>query len=396
MQKKLIHLVCGARPNFMKIAPLYRALKDADWTNVAIIHTGQHYDYRMSRAFFEDLDLPEPSVFLSVGTEAKTQGAQTAEVIRQYEAILLDQRPDATIVVGDVNSTLGAAIAVSKTGTLLAHVEAGLRSFDRGMPEEINRVVVDAISRILFASTITAVRNLQNESVEGDIEHVGNVMIDSLVAARETFEKRSPFREYGLREKAFGVVTLHRPSNTDNEDRLVEVLGALEDIHREVMPLICPIHPRFQRQLRSIGLKYPGSKGIVFVEPMAYLDFLATVSKSAFVITDSGGIQEETTFMRIKCFTLRNSTERPETLTVNGGTNVLMEPGRLKTALEQALGQDGEMRVKLPVFWDGLATGRIIAGLKTALEADVFPQHAPLRDRGPAMRQDRKVLSLAL
>lgn len=313
--------VCGARPNFMKIAPIVEVLARTDGVDTRLVHTGQHYDERMSRLFFGDLRIPEPDLNLEVGSGS--QAVQTAEVMMRFEPVCMEYRPDWVIVVGDVNSTLAAALVAVKLGISVAHVEAGLRSLDRTMPEEINRVLTDAISDKLFVTEPSGVENLQREGVADEKVHlVGNVMINTLLRCRARADNSDIHSRLNVREKSYAVVTLHRPSNVDGVEAFSSILDALEAISTD-MPVIFPIHPRSKRNLAVMGLESRVERisGLRLIEPLGYLDFLKLTADAALVLTDSGGIQEETTILNVPCLTLRDNTERP--ITVTRGTNRL-------------------------------------------------------------------------
>ena len=364
--------VVGARPNFMKMAPLMAALRgsadpadSAEAFDCTLVHTGQHYDVAMSDVFFTQLGLTAPDVDLGIGPGS--HGAQTGRIMVALESVLRDQRPDLVLVVGDVNSTLAAALVAAKEGVPVAHVEAGLRSFDRRMPEEINRVATDAVSSYLFATEEDGVANLRGEGVPDDrIFLVGNVMIDTLVALLPGIRQRRMAAELGLAPGGYGVVTLHRPSNVDDEGVLREWVSALERIAVD-LPLVFPAHPRTAARLAGAGLdgRLAGSR-IRVVEPLPYVEFISLVTDSRLVLTDSGGIQEETTVLGIPCLTLRDSTERP--VTVRLGTNTLVgsEPEAAVKAVEGAL--SGPPRsYTVPPLWDGRAAERI-AGILRGME----------------------------
>ncbi len=290
MDKLRIHLIAAARPNFMKIAPLYHCLSTTRWADVRIVHTGQHYDLKMSDAFFTDLNLPEPHLHLGIGSGSHAE--QTGNVMIAYEKILIEEKPDLVIVVGDVNSTLATTLAASKLGVATAHLEAGLRSFDRTMPEEINRLVTDALADILWTPSPDADENLLKEGVAGDkIVRVGNIMIDSLEMMRSRIEAEETFNEYGLKAGAYGVVTLHRPSNVDRPETLRKLCRALVGVGKKV-PLIFPVHPRTLKKLKSNGLhaEIASAMNLILTDPISYLPFMNLVFNSKLVITDSGGL----------------------------------------------------------------------------------------------------------
>jgi UDP-N-acetylglucosamine 2-epimerase (non-hydrolysing) len=384
MRKIKIINVVGARPNFMKIAPIVDAINkhNGDLENNSpryienvIVHTGQHYDEKMSKLFFEDLAIPEPDIDLGVGSS--THAEQTAEIMKRFEPILLQEKPDYMLVVGDVNSTIACALTASKLGVKIIHVEAGLRSFDRTMPEEINRVLTDAISDILFTSERSAEDNLRSEGVSKEkIFFVGNVMIDTLLKQKKKASESAVLLQLGLNGSGdktqktgpsdYAVVTLHRPGNVDSKKQLQEIMDAISVISREV-PVVFPIHPRTKQRLidfdldhlaRSIRKKAVGP-GIFLLEPLGYLDFLHLMTNSRLVLTDSGGMQEETTVLGIPCLTLRHNTERP--VTVTEGTNRIVGTDRQKIIKEGLAALDGAIpRGRIPEMWDGKAAERIV------------------------------------
>jgi UDP-N-acetylglucosamine 2-epimerase (non-hydrolysing) len=366
MSRKLFHLIAAARPNFMKVAPLYHAfVKEMGWAKALIVHTGQHYDYSMSAAFFADLGLPEPDANLEVGSG--THAEQTGAVMIAYERLCRDRRPDGVIVVGDVNSTMACAITAKKLDLPLAHLEAGLRSRDRTMPEEINRVVTDAIADLLWTPSEDADENLRNEGVAAErIVRVGNIMIDSYELVRAKIEAADTAAKLGI-TGAFGVVTLHRPSNVDNRPALTELVELMVQISRSAQ-LVFAVHPRTAARLAEFGLdvKLAGAKGLRLVEPMGYIDFMALVRKARFVVTDSGGIQEETTYLDIPCLTLRDTTERP--ITVTQGSNRLVKPDHLIAGLDDVLSGRWP-HGRCPPLWDGHTADRVIDSLRRAFPA---------------------------
>ena len=363
MSKLKVHLVAAARPNFMKIAPLYHELKAKDWCLPQVVHSGQHYDYNMSAAFFEDLGLSEPDFHLGVGSG--NHGEQTGRCLIAYEKVLMETRPDWVVVVGDVNSTMACALAARKLLIRIAHLEAGLRSFDRTMPEETNRLVTDAIADLLWTHSPEADQNLIREGIPARrIELVGNIMIDSLemLRARIEAQQKGVLRELDLEKGGFGLVTLHRPSNVDQAETLGPLVESLKRLSRE-LPLVFPLHPRTRDRLASFGLweDFKTAPGIKVLDPLGYVRFMGLVFGCRLVITDSGGVQEETTYLGIPCVTLRPNTERP--VTVSQGTNRLVEP----SGLEQAVGEiltDGQGRGQVPAFWDGRTAGRVADSLR--------------------------------
>ncbi len=362
---KIINIV-GARPNFMKMAPIVNEMKNAG-INQVLVHTGQHYDHKMSKLFFEDLALPRPHINLEVGSG--THAGQTGDIMKKVEPVFITERPDLILVVGDVNSTLACAITASKLGIPVAHVEAGLRSFDRTMPEEINRVLTDAISDCLFVSEDSGIDNLKNEGMpEEKIFFVGNTMIDTLLEHRKKAESISPLGTVHIKNISYGVVTLHRPNNVENRENLKNIIEALAIVSRG-MPLIFPVHPRTVKKIDEFGLRGMLSEirgnvssGIYMTEPLGYLNFLGLMAGAGLVFTDSGGIQEETTVLGIPCITLRDNTERPVTITY--GTNVLAGADKNKIiacAKERLNGYGKDSGI--PELWDGKAAKRIVSVL---------------------------------
>lgn len=357
----IIHLIAAARPNFMKIAPLYHALKDKAWVNAVIVHTGQHYDLNMSDAFFKDLLLPEPGLHLGVGSG--THAEQTGKVMISYEKILVKSRPDLVIVVGDVNSTMATTVAAVKLGIKVAHLEAGLRSFDRTMPEEINRLVTDTLADILWTPSPDADENLIREGISQDKIHlVGNIMIDSLEMLRKRIQEQAVYDEFGLKPGEYGLVTLHRPSNVDNPGILESICQTLRHIAKKI-PLIFPIHPRTRKNLEKHGLMHLLNKSpeLCTVAPLSYIRFMNLVFNCRFAITDSGGIQEETTYLGTPCLTMRPNTERP--ITIVQGTNQLCTLENIEGLVESILSNEsGQGRV--PEFWDGQTAKRVVNSIK--------------------------------
>jgi len=350
--------VVGARPNFMKMAPIVRAAAGSGLA-LELCHTGQHYDDNMSKVFFEDLELPRPDVYLGVGSGS--HAAQTAVIMSEFEKVVLARKPDLVMVVGDVNSTLACSLVCAKLMIPVAHVEAGLRSFDRAMPEEINRMVTDILSDLLFTTSAEAEPNLLREGVAGaKIHFVGNVMIDSLHFYLRKAEASDVLARLGLAAGGYGLVTLHRPSNVDDPAQLAGILGAMSEAG-SAMPLLWPVHPRTAKMLEAHGID-PGAYGLRLVEPQGYLDFLRLMKDTRLVLTDSGGIQEETTVLGVPCLTLRENTERPVTCEL--GTNVLVgtDPARIRAAIRTALGpRDARRPHQVPPLWDGHAAERIVA-----------------------------------
>ena len=353
--------VCGARPNFMKIGPVCDALAQVDSVEMLLVHTGQHYDERMSRLFFEELGIPKPDRNLEVGSGS--HAVQTAEVMQRFEPVCLEFQPDWVIVVGDVNSTIACALVAAKLDIKVAHVEAGLRSFDRSMPEEINRTLTDAISDLLFVTEPSGLENLKREGIADEKVHlVGNVMIDTLLRNAARADKSDILEVLNLQRKNYAVVTLHRPSNVDRPETLSSVLSALETISRD-MPVVFPVHPRTRGNLVNMGLvtRVDDLPNLRLVEPLGYLDFLKAMTEAALVLTDSGGIQEETTILGVPCLTLRENTERP--ITVTQGTNRLTgsQADAIVSAYREVRARPPKGRV--PDLWDGRAAQRIAAVL---------------------------------
>src|SRR6266571_3182072 len=405
--------VVGARPNFMKAAPIIAAINEhneristkyadrreqpVETTQHILVHTGQHYDDLMSGSFFSDLKLPRPNVHLGVGSGS--HAVQTAEIMKKFEEVLLREKPDVVVVVGDVNSTLACALVAAKISfdsvgsrSLIVHVEAGLRSFDRSMPEEINRILTDHVSDLLFVTEESGFQNLRNEGVSPDrIHFVGNTMIDSLLAFKEKAESSTILEELGLRTQAgkngagnsinrYALLTLHRPTNVDNRDAFLNILAGLEELATDC-PIIFPAHPRTHRRIKEFGLEshlgMNGTKiegdardsgnrrhGIILIDPLGYLDFLCLMKHATLVVTDSGGIQEETTCLGIPCVTVRDTSERP--VTVEKGTNVIAgtRPETIRDAIRRQTGASATAGV--PEKWDGRAATRIVAILTRA------------------------------
>jgi len=357
--------VVGARPNFMKIAPLISEMRKHSEIDARLVHTGQHYDEKMSKLFFDDLGLPEPDVYLGVGSAG--HGAQTGKIMIEFEKVLLDDKPDIVVVVGDVNSTIACGLVAVKLGIKLAHVEAGLRSFDRTMPEEINRLLTDQISDYLFLTERNAFDNLSREGIDpAKIHFVGNVMIDSLMGHRERAEQSTILHNLNLDDGEYGLITLHRPSNVDVKESLESILGALVELQSD-LPLVFPIHPRTRKQIARFGLesRLAPAANLRLTEPLGYLDFLKLMAHAKLVITDSGGIQEETTVLGIPCITVRENTERP--VTVTQGTNVVigMSPARILEESFRVL-KGNSKKGRLPELWDVRAAARIVEILSNA------------------------------
>ena len=392
-ERMKVLIVVGARPNFMKVAPIIRAAgnhrekRTGLEVETLLVHTGQHYDAAMSDQFFVDLGLPKPDVHLGVGSGSHTQ--QTADVMKKFEEVVQREKPDVVVVVGDVNSTVACALVTAKLSfdsagsrPLIAHVEAGLRSFDRTMPEEVNRIVTDHVSDLLFVTEESGLENLGNEGISPDwIHFVGNTMIDSLLAFREKADLSTVLEDLRLRgrtgDKAiarYALLTLHRPSNVDTRDGFLSIVEGLQELAAEC-PIVFPVHPRTRQRIKEFGLESrmgmnaakenpaaPGSasiqKGIILTDPLGYLDFLCLMKNAAIVVTDSGGIQEETTCLGIPCVTVRENTERP--VTVDCGTNVIAgtAKGRIQAAIRAQM--DRKPSGRMPKHWDGRAAERII------------------------------------
>jgi UDP-N-acetylglucosamine 2-epimerase (non-hydrolysing) len=356
----LIDLIAGARPNFIKISSIINAIKEKNNgcdIQFRLIHTGQHYDKNMSDSFFEQLNIPIPDINLGAG--GGTQAEQTASIMIGYEKVLQERKPLVCIVVGDVTSTMACSITAQKVGVKVAHVEAGIRSYDWTMPEEINRLVTDSITNYFFTTTSIASNNLKRSGVnEENIYLVGNTMIDSLITNRSSFIKPEIWDEKNLEKNSYLVITLHRPANVDNLDTLNSIL--LEIVNNSNnFPIIFPVHPRTLKNISKLNLNFDN---LYLVDPMTYLEFNFLVENSMAVITDSGGITEETTFMGIPCITLRANTERPETITI--GTNELIgtNPSAIKPALEKLFKNEWK-KGSIPELWDGYAGERIISTL---------------------------------
>jgi len=374
--------IVGARPNYMKMAPLLRAFRaHPGLPQPVLVHTGQHYDPMMNDRLFEDLGLPRPDINLEVGSG--THAVQTAEVIRRFEPVLDAYRPSCVVVVGDVNSTLACSLVAVKKSVPVAHVEAGLRSFDRAMPEEINRVLTDQISDLLYTTERAAHLNLKREGIaEERIHFAGNVMIDSLLEHRsravppaETLRRAGVPAGLLAAPEGFGLVTLHRPSNVDQPDALAESLGIVRAVS-EIVPLICALHPRTRANIASFGFESRlASERIAVLPPQGYLETLGLMSSAALVLTDSGGMQEETTALAVPCLTMRENTERP--ITVEQGTNTLVgrDRPRIVRLAEQIVATGGK-RGRTPELWDGHAAERIAQHLARWLAARAAPLHA--------------------
>ncbi len=378
-QRAVIHLVAAARPNFMKIAPLYHALRRETWAHPVIVHTGQHYDFNMSDAFFQDLGLPDPDLHLGIGSGSHAE--QTGQVMIAYERVVLEHRPDMVIVVGDVNSTIACTLAAAKVSypsmpagsenrrarPMIAHLESGLRSFDRTMPEEVSRVATDVLADLLWTPSPDADENLRREGIPADrIVRVGNIMIDSLEMLRDRIQKEQVNEALGLPRNGYGVVTLHRPSNVDDPVVLERLCGILEALARRI-PLAFPIHPRTRKQLERTGLmpRVAACSGLKLLDPLNYIRFMSLIFECRLVITDSGGIQEETTYLGIPCLTLRPNTERP--ITIEQGTNQLCTLDNVEERVTAAL-SGSTRRSRVPEWWDGCTAGRVVESIKRVLQ----------------------------
>ncbi len=355
-----VHLLAAARPNFMKVAPLWHALSAAPDFMPVLIHTGQHYDANMSDAIFADLRLPQPDHHLGVGSGSHAE--QTGNVMIAYERIAMAERPDWLVVVGDVNSTVAAAMVAAKLHIRCVHLEAGLRSRDRRMPEEINRLVTDAIADVLWTPSPDGDANLIAEGIDpARITRVGNMMLDSFELVRLQIEAADMAGELGLAKDGYGVVTLHRPSNVDQDASLSALVAALIDVQAR-LPLVWPVHPRSAKRLAETGLGATlEAAGVRLIEPLPYVRFMSLVTGAAAAITDSGGIQEETTYLGIPCLTLRENTERP--ITISEGTNRLTTAQALSGDLIAALAQPVSQRPR-PEYWDGKTAARCVSDLR--------------------------------
>jgi UDP-N-acetylglucosamine 2-epimerase (non-hydrolysing) len=357
--------VVGARPNFMKVAPIVAAMKrrPSDFLPL-VVHTGQHYDAGMSDAFFTDLELPQPDIHLGVGSGS--HAAQTAAVMERFEPVVLNEKPDWVLVVGDVNSTIACALVCVKLGIKVAHVEAGLRSRDRTMPEEINRLLTDQIADLLLTPSPDADTNLLAEGIPKErIRFVGNIMIDSLFKNLERARDSNIKKDLGLNDSEYGVLTLHRPSNVDDRETFERILSALKTIS-ESLPIIFPVHPRTRKTIAEFGLteRIAATKYLRLIDPLGYLDFLSLYSTAKLVLTDSGGIQEETTALGIPCLTLRENTERP--ITVEIGTNVVVgtDTEKIVSSAKAILDGSANKEARQPPLWDGHTAERILAVLQ--------------------------------
>ena len=356
---KILNIV-GARPNFMKIAPIQREMEKNSALEPLIIHTGQHYDEKMSKLFFDDLELPRPARYLKVGSATHAQ--QTAKIMVEFEKVVDEEKPDLVLVVGDVNSTAACSMVAAKMGVKIAHVEAGLRSFDRTMPEEINRMVTDTLSDYLFVTEQSGLDNLRKEGVPDEkVFFTGNVMIDSLVYFLDKAKNSNIIDQLNLNGNEYALVTLHRPSNVDVKENFEKLLNAFSEIEND-LKIVFPIHPRSRKMLTNFGLddRISAMQNLVLLDPIGYLDFMKLMHDAKLVLTDSGGIQEETTYLGIPCITLRENTERPVTIDV--GTNVLVGSDTELVVSEAKKIISGQSKKgQVPDLWDGKAAERIVS-----------------------------------
>ncbi len=358
---KRIHLIAGARPNFMKIAPLYHEMKKHPDLLPVIVHTGQHYDFNMSQAFFRDLGLPQ--IVANLGVGSGTHAQQTADVMVAYEKYLQTNTPDWIVVVGDVNSTMACSLTAKKLNLKVAHLEAGLRSFDRTMPEEINRLVTDTLADVLWTPSLDADEHLIAEGIAPTkITFVGNIMIDSFLMMKEKIDGCNSWQRFDLLPGQYGIITIHRPSNTDSVSQLNQIVHLILTISQD-LPIILPLHPRTKGNLLSFGLmdKIRNLNKVILTEPLSYIEFMALLLQARLVITDSGGLQEETTFMNIPCLTLRENTERP--ITCSQGTNELVSLDSLPAAFTKIMAGNWKTAT-IPKYWDGKTAQRVVADLK--------------------------------
>lgn len=364
--KKIISVV-GARPNFMKIAPIHKAFaKYSNTITHLICHTGQHYDEKMSKVFFEDLELPKPDFYLGIG--GGTHAEQTGKIMIEFEKILLQEKPDLVLVVGDVNSTIACTLTAAKLHIKTAHVESGLRSFDREMPEEINRLLTDSISDYLFVTEKSGLENLKKEGIDDNkVFFTGNVMIDSLISYLPKAEKSQILDTLGIDNQKYVLVTMHRPSNVDVKEQLIKLFDFFNEVAK-FRKVVFPIHPRTMKNLENFGIKHKLDDNIILTEPIGYIDFIKCTKNAELILTDSGGIQEESTFLGVQCITLRTTTERP--ITVELGTNQLLGTN-LEKAKEATFNVLNGIIKKgtIPPLWDGKAAERICAILHDKLYA---------------------------
>lgn len=360
--------VAGARPNFVKIAPLMEEMKKRKGINCLLVHTGQHYDFKMSQIFFQNLGIPEPDIYLNVGSGSHAE--QTGKIMVEFEKVLLKERPDLVIVVGDVNSTIACSLTAAKMGIPIAHVEAGLRSFDRTMPEEINRILTDALSDYLFTTEKSAKTNLLREGIKKDkIHFVGNIMIDSLLKNIKKTKRSQILKKLGLEQGEYALVTLHRPANVDKRQELAEILEALGTIQKRIK-VVYPAHPRTKKNIDDFNLvnrfsflrasiENEKNGNFLICDPLGYLDFVMLMMNAKFILTDSGGIQEEATVLNIPCLTMRNNTERP--ITIELGTNKIIGTDKKRIIDESLKIISGKRKLgKIPPLWDGKTARRIV------------------------------------
>jgi UDP-N-acetylglucosamine 2-epimerase (non-hydrolysing) len=366
-----VHLIAAARPNFMKVAPLWHALAQAPDFEPVLIHTGQHYDVNMSDAIFADLRLPDPDHHLGIGSGSHAE--QTGGVMIAYEKVAIAHRPDWLVVVGDVNSTAACALVAAKLRFPVVHLEAGLRSRDRDMPEEINRLVTDVLSDVLWTPSPDADENLRREGIPAArVTRVGNIMLDSFELVRPAIEAAAVPAELGLEPGRYGIVTLHRPSNVDDPAQLARLVDSLTAVQAR-LPLVFPLHPRTAQRLAATGLRSVlESAGVKLIDPVPYVRFMSLVMGAAAAITDSGGIQEETTYLGIPCLTLRENTERP--ITISEGTNRLVRPETLLSSLEQAL-ERPKASLRRPSLWDGKTAARCLEDLRARTAGNAAEIH---------------------
>jgi len=359
---KIINVV-GARPNFMKIAPLLREMRKNKHFKSILLHTGQHYDYEMSKIFFKDLEIPKPDIHLGIGSGSHAD--QTGRIMMAFEKVVFREKPGLVLLVGDVNSTLACALVASKLSIPIAHVEAGLRSFDRTMPEEINRFVTDSLSDYLFTPTRTAIHNLQQEGIQnGKIHYVGNIMMDTLYSFLNKKSDTGIVEYLHLKSKNYVVLTLHRPENVDHRKNLKNIILGLKGIHK-IIPIVFPIHGRTKKRIKEFGFSSSIKKmtNLKIIQPLGYTDFITLMKDSLFVMTDSGGIQEETTVLKVPCLTLRKNTERPETVSIGSNTLVGTHPESMISESLHIL--DGDAKTgDIPELWDGKTSMRIVNILK--------------------------------
>jgi UDP-N-acetylglucosamine 2-epimerase (non-hydrolysing) len=360
----IIHLICAARPNFMKVAPLYHELIRQGWARPVLVHTGQHYDANMSADILADLNLPDPDIYLGIGSGSHAE--QTAGVMLAYERVCLAEAPDYVVVVGDVNSTMAVAITAKKLLLPVAHLEAGLRSGDWSMPEEINRIVTDALCDILWTPSTDADQNLRREGIpDSRILRVGNIMMDAYEMLRDKINGDPILAQLGLQPQSYGLVTLHRPVNVDQAEPLRLLVESLQIVAKD-LKLVFPVHPRTRQRLKNYGLwsQLEQDRSILLLDPASYIPFMSLVQQAKVVITDSGGIQEETTYLGIPCLTLRPNTERP--VTILEGTNALSTAEKLPGQVQDILKNPMRPHSR-PALWDGQTAGRVVESLKKLL-----------------------------